>query len=74
MMEQIGKMMILAGLLIAVVGILFMLGGKLPFFGKLPGDIAIHRENVSFYFPLTTSIAISILLTLVFWLISYFRN
>jgi len=49
---------------IALVGGLLLLLGKIPFLGRLPGDIVIRRDNWSFYFPLTTSIVISILLTL----------
>jgi hypothetical protein len=49
---------------LALLGGLLLLVGKVPFLGRLPGDIAIRRGNWSFYFPLTTSIVISILLTL----------
>jgi hypothetical protein len=58
-----GKLLVLAGLAIAAVGVLMMLG--LPI-GRLPGDIAIKRDNFSFYFPITTSIILSIILTLIF--------
>ena len=63
-----GKALVLVGLAIAGVGLLMMLG--LPF-GRLPGDIAVKRDNVSFYFPITTSIILSIILTLLF---SLFRR
>ncbi len=69
-MESLGKMLILFGIVLAVLGGLLLLTGKIPFLGRLPGDIIIRRENWSFYFPLTTSILISILLTLIFSLIS----
>jgi hypothetical protein len=48
-----------------LLGTLFTLGGRLPWLGRLPGDIAIERENFRFYFPLATSIVISIILTLI---------
>ena len=63
-----GKTLVLIGLLIAAVGGLVMLG--VPF-GRLPGDFAIRRGNVSFYVPLATSIVLSIVLTLLF---SLFRR
>jgi len=58
-----GKVLLVLGLVISAVGVLIMLG--VPF-GRLPGDFAIKRGNFAFYFPLTTSIVLSILLTLIF--------
>lgn len=58
-----GKSLLLIGLVIAALGALIMLGVPI---GRLPGDIAVRRGNFSFYFPLTTSIVLSILLTLLF--------
>jgi len=58
----VGKTLVLIGLAIAGIGLLIMLG--LPL-GRLPGDIAVKRDNFSFYFPLTTSIILSIILTLI---------
>jgi len=69
-MDSLGKMLILFGVILALVGGLLLLAGKIPFLGRLPGDIVICRERWSFYFPLTTSIVISILLTLLFSLFS----
>jgi hypothetical protein len=69
-MDSLGKMLILFGVILALVGGLLLLAGKIPFLGRLPGDIVIRRERWSFYFPLTTSIVISILLTLLFSLFS----
>ncbi|HEC99568.1 MAG TPA: DUF2905 domain-containing protein [Proteobacteria bacterium] len=65
---QLGKMLIVLGLVIAGVGLLFTLGGKIPWIGRLPGDIYIRRKNFTFYFPLATSLLISIILTLLFML------
>ncbi|HWU38237.1 MAG TPA: DUF2905 domain-containing protein [Candidatus Acidoferrum sp.] len=62
--DSLAKILIVFGVVIALVGGLLLLLGKIPFLGRLPGDIVIRRDNWSFYFPLTTSIVISILLTL----------
>jgi len=64
----LGKMLILLGVLIIVIGFLLLVGEKIPWIGKLPGDIIIRKEKFSFYFPITTSIIISVLLTLFFWI------
>ncbi|OGC02040.1 MAG: hypothetical protein A3G35_04585 [candidate division NC10 bacterium RIFCSPLOWO2_12_FULL_66_18] len=69
-MDSLGKMLILFGVVLALLGGLLLVAGKIPFLGRLPGDILIRRENWSVYFPLTTSILISILLTLLFSLFS----
>jgi hypothetical protein len=69
-MASLGKMLILFGVVLALLGGLLLLAGKIPFLGRLPGDIIIRREHWRFYFPLTTSIVISILLTLLFSLFS----
>ena len=68
MMPGLGKSLIIFGLLIALVGVLLTIAGKIPWIGRLPGDIVIRRENFTFYFPLATSIIISILLSLILWL------
>lgn len=69
-MDSLGKLLILFGVVLALLGGLLLLLGRVPFLGRLPGDIIIRRERWSFYFPLTTSIVISILLTLLFSLFS----
>lgn len=67
-MQEIGKTLFVIGLIITAAGLLlWKIGNKLPF-GKLPGDIAIQKENYSFYFPITTCIVVSIVLTLIMWL------
>jgi len=66
-MSEIGKLLIVFGVLIAVVGVVIVLAGRLPWIGRLPGDIYVQRGNFTFYFPLATSILVSIVLTLVFW-------
>ncbi|HXX53258.1 MAG TPA: DUF2905 domain-containing protein [Thermodesulfovibrionales bacterium] len=67
--QQVGKFLIIAGIAIAAVGGLLLLSGKIPWFGKLPGDIVFQKKNFTFYFPLATSILLSIIITLIFWLI-----
>lgn len=70
-MESVGKALIFMGLLIMFIGFLFLFFEKLPFnLGRLPGDIYIKKDNFVFYFPITTSILISIFLSLIFTLIS----
>jgi hypothetical protein len=63
---SLGKLLILLGVLIIVIGLLLLVGERIPWIGKLPGDIIIKRERFSFYFPITTCILISIILTLLF--------
>ncbi|PTL34856.1 hypothetical protein CLG94_12745 [Candidatus Methylomirabilis limnetica] len=70
-LDSLARMLILFGLILAVVGGLILFVGKVPFIGRLPGDIYIQRKNFSFYFPLTTSILLSVLLTILF---SLFRR
>ncbi len=67
-MPGLGKSLIIIGLVIAAVGVIFALGGKFSWFGRLPGDIHIKRDNFTFYFPLATCILISLILSLIFWL------
>jgi len=67
-MPGFGKSLIILGLIIAAIGVIFSLAGKLPWLGRLPGDIYIKRENYSFYFPLATSILISGILSFILWL------
>ena len=65
--------MVLVGILIVLVGLVIWLGGdKLGWLGKLPGDIRIEKENFRFYFPITTMILLSVVLSLVVWLIRRF--
>ncbi len=64
----IGKLLIILSAVLFLLGVLFQLSGRLPWLGRLPGDIVIRRESFTFYFPLTTSILISVILSLVLWL------
>lgn len=70
-----GKTLVVIGFVIAVAGLLLALGGKLPFrLGRLPGDIAYQGRHGSFYFPVVTCIVLSLALTLILWIINYFRR
>ncbi|MEW6510456.1 MAG: DUF2905 domain-containing protein [Bacteroidota bacterium] len=73
-MQGMGKILLVAGLLIAGIGLALMFADKVPFLGRLPGDINIKRENFEFHFPLGTSILISLVLTGLLWLISHFKG
>jgi len=64
--EGLGKLLLGLGLLLVVLGVSILLIPKIPWLGRLPGDIFIKGEKVSFYFPITTGIIISLLLTLLF--------
>lgn len=63
-----GKGLIFLGILLILLGIFFSVGTKIPWLGHLPGDIYIQRERYSFYFPLTTCILLSLIITLVLYL------
>jgi hypothetical protein len=74
-LSGLGKLLLGLGGLLLLIGALLVFGGRLPgigVLGRLPGDIFIKRDNFSFYFPLTTSILISIILSLMLWL--FFRR
>jgi hypothetical protein len=71
-LPDFGKLLILVGAVFVLAGLLLTFGDRISFwrFGRLPGDIVYRRGNFTFYFPLVTSIVISVILTLVFWLFS----
>jgi len=72
-MVELGKSVIVIGIVIVLIGLLLTFSDKLPFsLGKLPGDIVYKKENFSFYFPLTTSIIVSVLLSFLFYLFGKF--
>jgi hypothetical protein len=73
--RELGRALLTLGGLLVLVGAFFYFGGKLPFrLGRLPGDIVHEGEHTRFYFPITTSILLSLGLTLLFWLISRIRR
>ena len=74
-MQQFGRTLLLLGAVLIVVGALLYFGGKLPFrFGRLPGDIVHRGRNTTFYFPLVSCLLISVVLSLLLWIINQFRR
>ncbi len=67
-MGPIGKILIVTGLVLAGLGVLVLVAGKVGWVGRLPGDFTFRRGNVTFYFPLATSLLVSAILSLLFWL------
>lgn len=71
---DMGRVLIIVGAVLVLVGLLVVVGGRLGLpLGKLPGDITYRGRNTTFYFPLATSIVLSILLTLILWVVGKFR-
>jgi hypothetical protein len=71
--QQFGKWLIVAGVVIALLGVLMILLGRAGLF-KLPGDLEFGSKNWRIYIPIASCVVISIILTLVLWLINYFRR
>lgn len=67
MISQLGKILLLVGVILAIIGAILTFANKVPFIGKLPGDLYIKKNNISIYFPLTTSIIISIILSVILY-------
>ncbi len=73
--RELGEGLLIFGLVIAAAGAILLGGRKLPFrMGRLPGDIVYQGRHTTFYFPIVTCIVVSIVATLLFWLIGYFRK
>jgi hypothetical protein len=73
--RELGKLLVVCGLVLAVAGCFLAFSGKLPFrLGRLPGDISYKGENSSFYFPIVTCILLSAALTLIMWIVNHFRR
>jgi len=68
-MIDLGRLLIVLGLAVAALGVVLVVFGRVPGLGRLPGDLYVQRGNWAFYFPLGTSIVLSVVLTLVLWLI-----
>jgi hypothetical protein len=68
-MRDIGRLLIVIGAVLVLVGLVLTFAGRIPGLGRLPGDLHIQRGNWSFYFPLATSLLLSVVLSIVFWLI-----
>jgi Protein of unknown function (DUF2905) len=73
---QIGKLLVVLGVALLVVGLLLMAGSKFSFWGlgKLPGDLTYRGKHTTFYFPLATCVVLSVIITVVLWLISHFTR
>jgi len=69
-----GKLLIVLGSILILTGVVLNYGNKIPFLGKLPGDISIERENFKLYFPIATSILLSIVISVIFWLINRYKS
>jgi len=73
--RELGKWLLIGGLLLVVFGGMLLLGARLPFrLGRLPGDIAIEGRRGSFYFPIVTSLLLSVALTLILWFVGWLRK
>ncbi len=68
-LEPLGKILVFIGLFLVVIGAIILFGSKIPYIGRLPGDIIIQRKNFTFYFPITTLILLNLLLLLISWLL-----
>lgn len=74
-LREIGKLLLVLGIVLILFGGLMLFGGRLPFrVGRLPGDIVYQGRHGSFYFPIVTCILLSVLLTLFFWIVNLFRR
>lgn len=67
--NSLGKMLILLGVFLIIFGAVFMMVGKIPWIGRLPGDICIQKKGVTFFFPITTSILVSLVISAILILI-----
>jgi Protein of unknown function (DUF2905) len=73
--RELGKFLLVVGIVLAAAGALLMSGSKLPFrLGRLPGDIVVQGRNGGFYFPIVTCIIVSVVLTLLMWIVNFFRR
>ena len=68
-LQPLGRMLIVLGVVLVGLGVLLTFGGRIPGLGRLPGDFVWEKGNVRFYFPLATSILLSVILTVVLWLL-----
>ena len=74
-LRELGRVLLILGVLLAGAGALLVFGAKLPFrLGRLPGDIIYQGRNTTFYFPIVTCLVVSLALTLFFWIINLFHR
>jgi hypothetical protein len=71
LMAEIGKLLLILGIILSIMGLIFIFGSKVPGLGRLPGDIFIKKGTITFFFPIVTCILISIIVTLI---LSLFRR
>lgn len=68
------KMLIIGGIVLLVIGLLWLLGGRFLSFGRLPGDVVVEKENFKFYFPIVTCIALSVIVSLLLFVVRWFMK
>lgn len=73
-MQHPGWGLVIVGVLLALAGAVWLLAPSIPWLGRLPGDIAIERDNFRFYFPLTTCVLLSLILTAIVWVVRQFSR
>jgi Protein of unknown function (DUF2905) len=74
-LRELGKILLVVGVFLVGAGALLVFGARLPFrLGRLPGDLSYQGRHGSFYFPVVTCLLVSVALTLIFWIVSYFRR
>ena len=73
--RELGKLLLIGGIVLVAAGAFLLFGARLPFrLGRLPGDIVIEGRRGGFYFPIVTSLLVSVALTLIFWFIGWLRK
>ncbi|HLX60028.1 MAG TPA: DUF2905 domain-containing protein [Planctomycetota bacterium] len=70
---NVGKSLLVVGLLISALGGVVLVFGRVPFFGRLPGDIKVEGKDYTYYFPWVTCLAISVVVSLIFWIVARFK-
>jgi hypothetical protein len=74
-LRELGRVLLVLGVVLIGAGVLLVFGAKLPFrLGRLPGDVVYQGRNGSFYFPIVTCLLLSLVLTVLFWIINFFRR
>ncbi|HJV44285.1 MAG TPA: DUF2905 domain-containing protein [Bacillota bacterium] len=72
-MNPVAKLLVIGGMIMIIIGLLWQFGGRFLHLGRLPGDIVVEKENFRFYFPVMTSIILSVVLSLVMYLLRLFK-
>jgi hypothetical protein len=72
-LNPVAKVMIIGGVVLIILGLIWQVGGRFLSLGRLPGDIVVERDNFRFYFPVATSIILSVVLSLIFYLFRFFK-